>query len=132
MSKPKNLELEEEVKALKEKLSNFNVEELFYSENPSYATATIKKPATDYDFLLIIGKSSDGHDCVGGTYKPKIGDKISVMCARGYEGAVYNKQAVFNIENATTILNPENFEIRDNVAYSGLYIKLKAILGINF
>lgn len=125
MSKPKILEIEEKVE--KEK-----IKELYYNANAAYNSVTLNDSILNYNMLVIIGQSSDGHSCVGACYKPAVGNLISIKAGQVTDVVIYNKQAVFKISTEKTIESPQNYEIRDNIPYTGNYIRIKAVLGINF
>lgn len=125
MSKPKILEIEEKVE--KEK-----IKELYYNANAAYNSVTLNDSILNYDMLVIIGQSSDGYSCVGACYKPAVGNLISIKAGQVTDTVIYNKQAVFKISTEKIIESPQNYEIRDNIPYTGNYIRIKAVLGINF
>lgn len=125
MSKPKILEIEE-------KLQKEKIKELYYNANAAYNSVTLNDSILNYDMLLIIGQSSDGYSCIGACYKPAVGNLISIKAGQVTDAVIYNKQAVFKISTEKIIESPQNYEIRDNIPYSGNYIRIKAVLGINF
>lgn len=128
MSKPLALILKEKMA----KFDNFKIEELYYNQNALYNSVTLNDSILNYNMLVIIGQSSDGYSCVGACYKPAVGNLISIKAGHVTDAVIYNKQAVFKISTEKIIESPQNYEIRDNIPYSGNYIRIKAVLGINF
>ena len=125
MSKPLILEL-------KEKIESKKIKELYYRASAQYNSATLNDSILNYDMVVVIGQSTDGYSCVGAYYKPTVGSLISIQAGQVNENKTYNKQAVFKFSAEKTIESPQNYEIRDNVAYTGDYIRIKAVWGINF
>lgn len=117
---------------LKEKIESEKVKELYYRENPSYTSATLSDSITNYDLILIIGQSLDGYACSGILYKPSVGGQVSIKAGQVNSNKVYDKEAVFKFSQENVVESIQNYEIRDNVPYSGVYIRIKAVLGINF
>ena len=117
---------------LKRKIEEEKVKELYYNANALYNSATLNDSILNYDMVVVIGQSSDGYSCVGACYKPAVGSLISIKSGQVNENKTYNKQAVFKFSQEKVIESTQNYEVRDNVSYTGNYIRIKAILGINF
>lgn len=109
-----------------------NITELYYVEDPQYVTATLKDSITNYDVVIVIGQSSDGYTCSAIIYKPSAGKQVALSAGQVDSSKTYNKQAVYRFTAENIIESIQNYEIRDNVPYWGNYIKLKAVLGINW
>lgn len=129
MSEPLILKIKRELKELKESLK---IEELFYENTASYVSATLKKSITNYKIILIVGQSTNGNSCIGGYYIPFVGCQISLKETWVDNGTEYRRQAIYKISGEKTIEAIQNSETVNNNVTSGNYIKLKAVLGINF
>lgn len=104
--------------------------ELYYNASASYVSATLNDNISNYDIIIVIGQSSDGYQCSTTIYKPAINHKISLEATRVYNGTVYNKQAVYNFSSNNIIESVENYQLTNGSnPVSGVYIKLKAVLG---
>ena len=122
MSKPLLLKLKDKLK----------IAELYYRENPEYLSATLSDSITNYDLIIVIGQSSDNYDCSTTIYKPKVGNKISLKAGQVDSDITFNKQAVYEFTSEKIIQSIQNYEERSGKVYEGNFIRLKAILGINF
>lgn len=109
-----------------------NITELYYVEDPQYVTATLKDSITNYDVVIVIGQSLDGYSCSSVIYKPTVGKMVALSAGQVDSNIIFNKQAIYKFTAENVIENVQNYEIRDNVAYWGTYIRLKAVLGINW
>lgn len=104
--------------------------ELYYNASASYVSATLNDNISNYDIITVIGQSSDGYQCSTTIYRPAINHKISLEASRVYNGTVYNKQAVYNFSSNNIIESVENYQLTNGSnPVSGVYIKLKAVLG---
>ena len=128
MSKPLALILKEKMA----RFDNFKIEELYYNQNALYNSVTLSDSILNYDMIVLIGQSSDGYSCVGICYKPTKGNLVSVQAGQVTETVIYNKQAVFKFDTEKIIVATQNYEIRENIPYTGNYIRIKAVLGIKF
>lgn len=106
--------------------------ELYFIENPTYVTATLKDSISNYSIIVVIGQSSDGHTCSAIIYKPSAGKQVALSAGQVDSSKTYNKQAIYRFTAENIIESIQNYEIRDNIPYLGHYIKLKAVLGINW
>lgn len=117
---------------VEEAIGEKKITELYFRESPQYVTATLNDDITNYDMVIVIGQSTDGYLCYAIIYKPAAGVNICLNANQVNEGQTYNKQAVYKFTAENIIESVQNYEVRNNVPYWGNYIRLKAVLGINW
>lgn len=111
-------------------INDIKAQVLYYDDTASYTSATLTYSITNYDIIVVIGQSTDGYQCSTTIYRPAINHKISLEATRVYDGTVYNKQAVYNFSSNNIIESVENYQLTNGSnPVSGVYIKLKAVLG---
>ena len=105
--------------------------QLFYDSTASYTSATLASAITNYDIIIVIGQSTDGHQCSTTIYKPAVNDKIGLFAPKiSQDVAIYNKQAVYEFTSATVLQSVENHQLGGNTNIeAGNFIKIKAVLG---